>query len=328
MPCRNRRRTFAGVDLAHSMQTPARRVQRGVTLLLTAAMLALAAAPALAARIGVLSNKYASETAKDFASHIAQHTFTGIDVGGGPPPLDQLLAQFDAILLFEDGTYVQAPLVGNAVAAYARSGRAVVLGTFYDQERSDGSPDFTPHGWGDLETIDPNTTDGMGTSYAQRTLGGVITHPLTVGIKTLSAVKYAGGNQAKAGTVVVATWAQKNARGLPDPAIDYRVTGPACVIHVAIAPDYPTVATSSSDFGGDFYRAWSNAFDFAAIGCQGVIPGDFGQIAQGFANRGVLDAWRAAFPFAVTLDGAPLQGGFGPALQLVTLSGGRIVAGP
>jgi hypothetical protein len=309
------------------MQTPARRACRGVRLLLTAAALALATSPALAARIGVLSNQYAAETAKDFAVHIPQHTFVGVDVGGGPPPVDQLLAQFDAILLFEDGTYVQAPLVGNAVAAYARSGRAVVLGTFYDQERSDGSPDFTPHGWGDLETIDPNTTDGVGTSYAQRTLGNVVPHPLTTGIKTLSAAKYAGGNQAKPGTIVVATWAQKNARGLPDPAIAYRITDAACVIHVTIAPDYPTVATTSSDFGGDFYRAWSNAFDFARLGCEGVIPGDLGQITLGFANRTVLDMWRAAFPFAITLDGAPLQGGYGPALELVTLPGGRIVSG-
>ena len=36
----------------------------------------------------------------------------------------------------------------------------------------------------------------------------------------------------------------------------------------------------------------------------------------------------AAFPFALMLDGNSLQGGFGPALQLVTLPNGRIVAGP
>jgi hypothetical protein len=309
------------------MQTTVRRARRGAALLLTAA-LALAPAAALAARIGVLSNKFAKETAQDFAIHAPQHTFVGVDVGGGPPPLAQLLAQFDAILLFEDGTFVQAPLVGDTVAAYAQSGRVVVLGSFYDQERSDGSPDFTPHGWGRLETLDPNTTDGVGTSYAPRTLGTVLPHPLTTGVSVLNAVKFAGGNQAKPGTIVVATWAQKNARGQPDPAIAYRLTGPSCVVHVAIAPDYPTVATSSSDFGGDFYRVWSNAFDFAASGCDAVIPGDFSQIGRGFATRTVLDLWRAAFPFAIMLDGQSVQGGFGPALQLVTLANGRIVAGP
>jgi len=246
--------------------------------LLVVAVASLAASgAALAARIGVLSNKYWSETAQDFNSHIPQHTFTGVDIGGGAPPLAQLLAQFDAVLLFEDGTFVLAPSVGNTVAAFARSGHAVVLGTFYDQERSDGSLDFTPHGWGDLENIDPNTTDGVGTSYAARTLGTLVPHPLTTGITSLSAAKFAGGNQPKQGTVVVANWAQKNALGNPDPAIDYRITSQACVIHVTVAPNYPTVATSSADFGGDFYRAWRNAFDFGAAHCSigpFAAPGD------------------------------------------------------
>jgi hypothetical protein len=308
------------------MQARNRRAGRGAALLLAVAI-GLTAPAAMAARIGVLSNKYARETAQDFGVRIPQHRFTPVDVSAGPPPVTDLLAQFDAILLFEDGTYLKAPLVGNAVAAYAKSGRSVVLGTFYDQERSDGSPDFTPHGWGDLETIDPNTTDGVGTSYAARTLGAVVAHPLTVGLNALSAAKYAGGNQAKPGTQVVAAWAQKNARGEPDPAIAYRTTGHACVIHVAIAPDYPTVTTSGNEFGGDFYRAWSNAFDFAALGCQVVAPGSFAQIGQGFANRGVFDLWRAAFPFAVRLDGVLVQRGFGPELRLNTLPDGWIVPG-
>src|SRR5207247_2437325 len=53
-----------------------------------------------------------------------------------------------------------------------------------------------------------------------------------------------------------------------DPAIAYRVTGSACVIHVAIAPNYPTIKIQGIDFGGDFYRAWRNAFDFGAAGCS------------------------------------------------------------
>ena len=248
------------------MQTYMSRPIQAAVLLLTAAVLA-ASAPAHAARIAILSNKYFAETAADFNSKIPGHTFTAFNVSGGPPSLATLTSQFDAMLLFEDTTFDQAPNVGNVVAAFARSGHPVVLGTFYDQDRSDGPAQFSPHGWGDLENIDPNTTDGVGTAYTARSLGSTVAHPLTAGVTALTASKLAGGNQAKPATIVVATWAEKNARGGTDPAIDYRITGAACVIHVAIAPDYPAVGVLNTDFGGDYYRVWRNAFDFAGNHC-------------------------------------------------------------
>jgi hypothetical protein len=115
------------------------------------------------------------------------------------------------------------------------------------------------------------------------------------------------------------------------PAIAYRITGAACVIHIGIAPQYGVVATYGTygtDFSGDFYRVWTNAFGFGAARCViGIIPGDFAQIGKGFANRRELDAWRTGFSFAITLDGAVLQSGFGPALPLTTRPDGSIVAG-
>ncbi|HEY1329488.1 MAG TPA: hypothetical protein VGI14_21320 [Casimicrobiaceae bacterium] len=254
------------------MQRLLRRPARAALLLLGAFALALIAQAASAARIGVLSNKNFAETANDFQAKIPGHTFTGIDVGAGPPPLSTLTTQYDALLLFEDGTFAQAPAVGTVVAQFAKTGRPVVLGTFYDQDRSDAPPGNGPHGWGDLETIDPNTTDGVGTAYAPRSLGSVVPHVLTAGVTTLTSAKFAGGNQAKPGTVVVATWAQNNVKGNPDPVVAYRVTGLACVIHVAIAPDYPEVGVQGVDFGGDFYQLWSNAFDFAAERCATGAP--------------------------------------------------------
>jgi hypothetical protein len=235
---------------------------------------ALAAAfvlPAQAARIGVLANRYDVEVAADFNANVAGHTFTNVNVGTTVPTLASLLANFDVILLFEDQTFVNATAVGDVVAAFANSGRPVILGTFYDQDRSDtaATPDFTPHGWGALEAIDPNTSDGTGTPYAPRTLnvGSLVAHPLTTGLTALTSAKYAGGNQAKAGTIVLANWVQTNARGAADPAIAYRISGMACVIHVAIAPNYPSIGVAGVDFTGDFHRAWMNAADFAADGC-------------------------------------------------------------
>lgn len=228
-----------------------------------------AATPVHAARVGVLSNKYASETAADFNTHIPTHVFTGIDTSLAIPTLQSLTAAFDVVLVFEDSTYGNATAVGNALAAFANTGRVVVIGAFYDQDRSDGPATNSPHGWGTLEQVDPNTTDQAGTPYAPRTLdtATMLRHSLTTGITSLTSAKFAGGNQAKSGTTVVAYWNQPNALGQPDPAIAFRITGATCVIQVAIAPNYAVIGTFGTDYGGDFHRAWKNAFDFGANRC-------------------------------------------------------------
>lgn len=292
--------------------------------------------PAHAARVAILSDAFAAATAANLAAQIPANTYTGIDVSQTTPTLASLTASFDVIVLFEDGVFANSTPVGNVVAQFAEAGHAVVLATFYDQDRSDEIGGGTiPHGWGALETLDPNTTDGFGTSYAVRTLApsSIVASPLTVGVTSLAALRgnpgpYAGGNQAKPGTFVVATWAQPNARGLPDPAIAYRITGRACVIQIGIAVDYPVLATFNTlgtDFSGDYYQVWANAFAFGAGGCQLAIgPGNPAQIALGWPNRASLDYWRAAFPFAITLDGKSIQAGFGPALVLHTKPDGSI----
>jgi IPTL-CTERM motif len=227
------------------------------------------AAPAFAARVGVLSNKFAAQTAADFNSRIPTHAFTPLDTSTTIPTLQSLTDAFDVILVFEDSTFGSATAVGNAAAAFANSGRAVVIGAFYDQDRSDGPAANAPHGWGALEEIDPNTTDGTGTPYAPRSLdtATMARHPLTGGLTSLTSAKFAGGNRAKPGTTVVAWWKEPNALGQPDPAIAYRMTGPACVVQVAIAPNYPSTGIVGTDYTGDFHRAWKNAFDFATGGC-------------------------------------------------------------
>lgn len=255
--------------------TPCRARALAARLLIVVSAAAALASPAFAARVGILSNKYATETAADFNTRIPAHTFAAVDTSGTTPSLAVLQSNYDVLLVFEDSTYGNAPAVGNVAAAFANSGRAVVLGAFYDQDRSDAPASIPPHGWGALETLDPNTTDGTGTPYAPRTLdvAGMSKHPLTAGITSLVSARFAGGNAPKAGTTVVANWSQPNAKGAPDPAIAYRITGTACVIQLAIAPNYPVLGVSGTDYSGDFHRAWQNAFDFGAAKC--VVPAAF-----------------------------------------------------
>jgi hypothetical protein len=260
---------------------------RAFAVLLT---VALAAPASFAARVGVLTNKYATETAADFNARITGHTFTAVDTASSVPTLASLTSAYDVLLVFEDSTYGNAPSVGNLAAAFAGTGRAVVLGTFYEQDRSDGPSSVSPHGWGALEQIDPNTTDGAGTPYAPRTLDttSMMRHPLTTGVTALASSKFAGGNSAKPGTIVVARWAEPNARGEADPAIAFRMTGISCVIHVAIAPNYNVLGAAGTDFSGDFHRAWNNAFDFAAKRCTPTYAPDAGGDP---ANVPTLSAW-------------------------------------
>ncbi len=235
------------------------------------------ALPAEAARVAVLSNKNADFVAGDFTANVAGHQFTAIDVSGGPPDLATLLASYDEILLFEDTLFQNAPSVGDRVYQFAESGRPVILATFYEQDRSDraGTMLQPAHGWGQLETIDPNTTDTIGAPLAARSLdpSSIVASPLTAGVASLYSNKigllsgYAGGNQAKPGTLVLANWAQLNANGKPDPAIALRLSAATCVMHIAIAPDYALYGTFGTDFGGDFYQVWKNAFDYGSGNC-------------------------------------------------------------
>jgi len=267
---------------------PLRAVTARVLFVFLAA--AAIAVPAHAARVGVLSNKYATETAADFNARIPSHVFTAIDTSIAIPTLQSLSSSYDVILVFEDSTYDNATAIGNVAAAFANTGRTVVLGAFYDQDRSDGPPVNSPHGWGALEQLDPNTTDGTGTPYAPRTLNTatMLTHPLTSGITSLTSAKFAGGNKAKAGSTVVANWVQPNALGGLDPAIAFRITGVACVIQLAIAPNYAILSPSGSDYSGDFHRAWKNAFDFGAAKCSPPLALDPGGNP---ANVPTLSQW-------------------------------------
>jgi hypothetical protein len=284
----------------HRLRMPVARALFGLLVAIAATI------PAHAARVGVLSNKYATETAADFNVRIPAHVFTAVDTSLTPPTVAALTSAFDVVLVFEDSTYGNATAVGNALAAFANTGRVVVIGAFYDQDRSDGPAINSPHGWGALEQIDPNTTDQTGTPYAPRTLNTatMLRHALTTGITSLTSAKFAGGNQAKPGTTVVAYWNQPNALGRPDPAIAFRITGPACVIELAIAPNYPAVGIAGTDFSGDFHRAWKNAFDFGANRCV-ASSGD--SATSDPLTIPTLSTWGLALTIVLVGAGAAFQ---------------------
>jgi hypothetical protein len=243
-------------------------------------LLAVGVGQAQAARVGVVANNLFNQAAADFNARLSGHTFTGIDASGSAPSLSSLTDAYDVLLVYADGPFAISPAVGDVAAAFANTGRPVVLGTFYDQVRS-VSAGGAGSGWGALEALDPNVTDGAGVPFPggqSRTLNAAATvaHPLTRQVTTLFGTKWAGGNEAKPGTIVVAEWEQRNARNTVDPAIAYRVTGFACVIQIGIAPHYAATgnppAVFGTDFGGDFYRVWQNAFDFAGRGCVSSAP--------------------------------------------------------
>jgi len=264
--------TYFGAEIGRACASPPKFALSVINRICSLVLAGIAAAaftlPADAARIGILSNQNADATAADFAARLTGHTFTPVDVGTLTPSLDSLTASFDAVLLFEDGLFANAPNVGNVVAQFAQSRRPVIVASFYEQDRT-GTTALPANGWGALEALDPNTSDGTGTAYSARSLNpaSIVLHPLTYGVTELTAHQFAGGNQAKPGTIVLARWAQPNARGQSDPAVAIRFTGDACVMHIAIAADYSSYGSYGSLYGGDFYLLWQNAFDFAGAKC-------------------------------------------------------------
>ena len=228
---------------------------------------------------------------------------------------------------------------GNRVAEFVNTGRAVVLGTFYDQDRSDAIGGTTsPHGWGALETIDPNTTDGVGiVVHGAHARAGHDPEPCAdsrryVARRNCVATRAPtpAATRRKSGTTVVAYWNQTNARGQPDPAIAYRVTANACVIHIGIAPQYGVVATFGN-FGSTSAvtstasgatRSASARRAVSAASCRAIVADrqGLGKTARSSATRGAPVSPLSSSSTALTCRADSTAPGF------VTGPDGRIVA--
>jgi type 1 glutamine amidotransferase len=219
--------------------------------------------PQIIAECLILSNRMADTCALDFTLKIKDVDFAWMDVSLETPTYSNLSA-YDVVLLFEDGGFSNAPNVGSAVYDYVMAGGNLVIGTFYEQDRSE-----IGNGWGLLETIDPFTSDGYGCEYTNDTLNvlSLITHPITSGVQSLWCDQYTGfhgGVHAKEDTVVVANWTGPNYLGEACPLAGYRILEDnQRVVQISIYPNYAYYNTSDN-VGGDFYTLWANAIKWAS----------------------------------------------------------------
>jgi len=210
----------------------------------------------------VISNQYAPGCAADLQSNTNGITFDSWNANTTPSL--SFLRGYDVVLLLEDGTFPNAPNIGNVVYNYVVGGGNLVIGTFYEQDRSDSGG----NGWGNLETIDPFTTDTVGCKYAADSMDPttIVSHPIMHGVSSLWMTSYGGGNSPKPGTTVLAYWTNPNFLGQPDPLVGFKFVDSSRLVHISIIPHYGAIRTYGVDFGGDFYTLWENAIKWAAQG--------------------------------------------------------------
>ena len=145
----------------------------------------------------------------------------------------------------------QRTAVGNVAAAFAETGRAVVLGTFYDQDRSDGPPRQFAARLGRARADRPqhdrrhrHAVRAARRSTRRRMLrpsahrGHHVAHERQVRRRQPGQARHHRGRLL----------GPAERAGQPDPAIAYRITGAACVIQVAMAPNYPCVGVAGHRF--------------------------------------------------------------------------------
>lgn len=84
------------------------------------------------------------------------------------------------VLIFENGLYPSSANTGTAIQTYYAAGnRGVVIGTFYDQGRSD-NPTYMHVGYGLLETVHPFTAEAGGCEYNADSMNpaSIVGHPI------------------------------------------------------------------------------------------------------------------------------------------------------
>jgi len=166
-----------------------------------------------------------------------------------PPSLGSLLP-YDAVVLYENGSYDHAAAVGDRIAEYVEAGGNLVIGSFYWQNRSDAGRGHP--GWGNLEGMDAFSSTG-GAVYGQGSLGDVSPHEITQGVSAFSVSRWWGGVSANGGTSVVASWADGT------PLAGYAVgSGGQRIVAISAFPGL------MGGGGGGLAKLWGNAVRWAA----------------------------------------------------------------
>ena len=126
----------------------------------------------------------------------------------------------------------------------------LVIGTFYWQDRSDNTK-YHSNGWGNLETIDPFTSDTRGCEYNRDEMDptSVVPHSITDEVSSLWANSYRGGVSVttKPETTVLAYWKTTNYLGELDPLVGYKtLEGSQRLVAISVIPHYEVVGTYGS----------------------------------------------------------------------------------
>ena len=159
-----------------------------------------------------------------------------------PTPTAEFLAQFDVVLLSENGSS-NGTNIGNALFDYLQAGGNVVISVFYWQDR-----------WGALQTIDPFANAGSVYSAGSLDPASVVPHPMTEGLTAIYSGNYRGGVSARPETTVVANWNDG------DPMIGFRTfDGGQRFVAVSAFP----AASRYTAVTGDFNRMFANAIRWA-----------------------------------------------------------------